>query len=58
MRAIDNLSKKGVVHIRSNWLKQAETAEANSFVKTAQSIIKVCNSHFIFCLEHYDYWGG
>ncbi|XP_953980.1 pre-mRNA splicing factor (U5 snRNP-associated), putative [Theileria annulata] len=40
VRAIDNLSKKGVVHIRSNWLKQAETAEANSFIKTAQSIIK------------------
>ncbi|UKJ88197.2 pre-mRNA splicing factor [Theileria orientalis] len=39
-RAIDNLSKKGVVHVRSNWLKQAETAESSSFVRTAQAIIK------------------
>ncbi|EKX73881.1 conserved hypothetical protein [Theileria equi strain WA] len=39
-RALDNLAKKGVVHIRSNWLKHAKVAETNGFVKTAQAIIK------------------
>ncbi|EDO07326.1 PRP1 splicing factor N-terminal family protein [Babesia bovis T2Bo] len=39
-RGLDNLSKKGVIHVRSNWLKQAEQCEENNFVQTAQAIIK------------------
>lgn len=39
-RGLDNLAKKGVVHVRSNWLKQAEICEQNEFVATAHAIIK------------------
>ncbi|KAK1936526.1 putative u5 snRNP-associated subunit [Babesia divergens] len=39
-RGLDNLTKKGVIHSRPNWLKQAETCEANHFVATAHAIIK------------------
>ncbi|ORM39405.1 Protein STABILIZED1 [Babesia sp. Xinjiang] len=39
-RGLENLTKKGVIHVRENWLKQAEQCEANSFVATAQAIVK------------------
>ncbi|GBE60413.1 U5 snRNP-associated protein 102 kDa [Babesia ovata] len=39
-RGLENLSKKGVIHVRSNWLKNAEVCESNSFVATAQAIVK------------------
>ncbi|GFE54146.1 U5 snRNP-associated protein subunit [Babesia ovis] len=39
-RGLDNLTKKGVIHVRENWLKQAEQCEKNSFLKTAEAIVK------------------
>ncbi|GIX62893.1 pre-mRNA-processing factor 6, putative [Babesia caballi] len=39
-RGLDNLARKGVIHVRANWLKHAEQCESNEFVATARAIVK------------------